>query len=199
MRNTANMQDVAALSPDYMGFIHYKDSPRYVGGEFGISKDFPSTIRRVGVFVNEQTEYMISQLNKNHMTHVQLHGTESPETCKSLKDAGFSVIKVFSVGANFDFSVTHPYEKQVDYLMFDTKGKLFGGNAEVFDWSILNAYHQQIPFFLSGGLNAENLKSLQLLRKMNIHAVDLNSGVEDLPGMKSVEKIERVVELLNQE
>jgi phosphoribosylanthranilate isomerase len=93
------------------------------------------------------------------------------------------------VDDDFDFHLTIPYKKFVNYFLFDTKGKYYGGNAQVFNWNILEAYDQEIPFFLSGGLNPDNIKDVAPLKDMNLHAVDVNSGVEKAPAKKDVDKI----------
>jgi phosphoribosylanthranilate isomerase len=197
MRDAANILDVASLSPDYLGFIFYPTSPRFVGNDFRLPTSIPPTINKVGVFVNESTQFILMKAKTVGFTFVQLHGNESPDQANALKDAGLKVIKVFSVDDGFNFDVTRPYQKSADYFLFDTKGKFYGGNAKTFDWKVLSRYSQEVPFFLSGGLNSENLTNLDTLRNMNLHALDLNSGVELSPGMKSKEKIKDVIKLTN--
>ncbi len=187
MRDAANIKAVAELRPDYMGFIFYEKSPRFVGKQFVI-RDLG--LNTVGVFVNESTQNI---LEKGVRT-VQLHGDESPFEVDELKENGLTIIKAFSIDDNFDFERTKKYN--ADYFLFDTKGKYYGGNAKVFNWDKLKEYDQKIPFFLSGGLNADNLKDLHKLKGMNLHAIDLNSGVEDAPGMKNIEKIKTVMSCL---
>lgn len=189
MRDASNMLEVGKLLPDYMGFIFYPPSPRYVGEDFQIPVGLNNAIHRVGVFVNEQVDRMIELSARHNLSHVQLHGDESVAVCEQLKQEGVGVIKVFRVDEAFDFSVTRPYKKVVDFFLFDTKGKHYGGNAQVFDWSILDQYDQVIPFFLSGGLTVENIQHVERLKNMNLHTLDLNSGVEDSPGVKNVLRI----------
>ncbi len=196
MRDASNMLEVGKLLPDYMGFIFYPPSPRYVGEDFQIPVGLNNAIHRVGVFVNEQVDRMIELRARHNLSHVQLHGDESVAVCEQLKQEGVGVIKVFRVDEAFDFSVTRPYKKVVDFFLFDTKGKHYGGNAQVFDWSILDQYDQEIPFFLSGGLTVENIQHVQRLKLMNLHALDLNSGVEDSPGAKNVLLIKEVIKKL---
>ena len=198
MRDETNISAVAALSPDYMGFIHYPPSPRYVGDAFRVPPGFPAGIEKVGVFVNEGTKTIVQTLQQNHIMSVQLHGDEPPRQCADLRSMGFNVIKVFSVGEGFDFARTRDYEDDVNYFLFDTKGKLYGGNAQQFDWEVLNDYDQRVPFFLSGGLNDDNLKSISRLEGMNLHAVDLNSGVEMSAGVKNVDMLRDLMNRLNQ-
>ena len=106
-----------------------------------------------------------------------------------LKQDGLDVIKVFSIDAQFDFLKTVPYKNMVDFFLFDTKSDGYGGTGKSFDWSLLNQYDQEIPFFLSGGLSILNIEQTKNIRKMNLHAFDFNSGVELSPGLKSVERI----------
>jgi phosphoribosylanthranilate isomerase len=187
MRDAANIQSVAELRPDYMGFIFYPGSPRYVGQTFSVSLD---SIRKVGVFVNESTEAIL----KKGFDIVQLHGNEKPAQTDELKDKGITVIKAFAIDDDFDFARTKDYK--ADYFLFDTKGKYHGGNAKTFNWNKLNEYDQRIPFFLSGGLSATNLKDLSLLKDMNLYAVDLNSGVEASPGVKDLFKAREAIKLV---
>lgn len=193
MRDLLNMESVAAaIMPDYMGFIFYDKSPRFVGQSFRMPELVPP-ILKVGVFVNEQPERILDLTKRYGLDYVQLHGDESPDYCKQLK-RGVRVIKAFSVNAEFDFEEVTAYKSHVDYFLFDTKGKQRGGNGIPFDWNLLSSYDQEIPFFLSGGLSAENSNQLKLVKGMNVHALDLNSGVEDSPGIKNIAKIS---ELLN--
>jgi len=113
-----------------------------------------------------------------------------------LGQLGLGIIKVFSVGDDFDFSITKPYKNVVDYFLFDTKGKHYGGNASTFNWDLLKQYDQEIPFFLSGGLTPENIEQVSKLEGMNVHALDVNSGVELSPGVKDVLKIKQLNEIL---
>jgi phosphoribosylanthranilate isomerase len=196
MRDPKNILEVTALQIEYMGFIFYKKSPRYVGEDFSIPSDFLATTKRVGVFVNEDVEIIQSKAVEHKLDFIQLHGAESVNDCAELKKTGLGVIKVFSVDDQFDFNKTIPYETVVDYFLFDTKGKFYGGNAATFDWSVLQKYNQHIPFFLSGGLNPENVSEIKNLKSMNLHAVDVNSGVETSPALKNISKIKSIQRLL---
>lgn len=192
MKDRENILEVAALGMDYMGFIFYAKSPRYVGAQFELPAGFPVEIKKVGVFVNEVVGRMLDLGKKVKLDYFQLHGHEPVEVCKRLREEGYGIIKVFSVDDDFDFSITEPYTAVADYFLFDTKGKYYGGNAQVFNWELLRKYGQQVPFFLSGGLNADNLAGLNVLGGMNIHALDVNSGVELSPGVKDLKKIKEL-------
>lgn len=193
MHDPDNIREVAGVLPDYLGFIFYPPSPRYVGENFTIPEDLPSSINRVGVFVNETAKHILDKTILHNLRYVQLHGNESVELCAEVRSTGIKVIKVFSVGEEFDFSVTTPYKDDVDYFMFDAKGLLFGGNAQPFNWKILESYDQDVPFFLSGGISPENVANISQLKNMNLHAIDINSGVEQQPGVKDVNKITKLV------
>jgi len=197
MREAENILEVGMLRPDYMGFIFYPPSPRYVGENFSIPEDLSKAIKRVGVFVNASRDDIMQQVRKYALTFIQLHGEEPVSLCAELQSEGMKVIKVFSIGEEFDFSGLEKYKPHVDYFLFDTKGKFYGGNSETFNWQVLEKYDQEIPFFLSGGLTPDNIQHTSRLQQMNLHALDINSGVEVMPGIKSVPKIEEVLKIVN--
>ena len=194
IRDVNNIMDVASLKPDYLGFIFYSKSPRFVGVDFVVPLDLPNEIKRVGVFVNESTDEIIAKAKSHRLDYIQLHGNETLEQTKELKQLDLGIIKVFAVGDDFDFEITKPYKKVVDYFLFDTKGKYYGGNASVFNWNLLKQYDQEIPFFLSGGLSPENIEEVSKLNSMNIHALDVNSGVEEGPGLKDIAKVKQLID-----
>lgn len=196
MREPDNILDVGELQPDFMGFIFYPQSPRYVPDDFRLPASLPSSIKRVGVFVNEKHEKILNTVNNHALNFVQLHGNESVECCKELKQAGVGVIKVFSMGDSFDFSTTNSYKDDVDFFLFDTIGKFYGGNASAFDWNLLEQYDQEIPFFLSGGISLENIKDISKLSGMNLYAVDVNSSLEINPGVKNIDKVKELLKNL---
>jgi phosphoribosylanthranilate isomerase len=196
MRDENNIMQVAALHPDYMGFIFFPKSPRFVGMDFKIPSSFPKDIKRVGVFVNESSNVMIDLHQRLKLDFLQLHGHESAEQVRDLHGKGIKVIKVFSVDDSFNFSTTIPYEKHVSFFLFDTKGKYYGGNAMAFNWEKLKEYNQKVPFFLSGGLNEENVKGIDALTGMNLYALDVNSGVEVSPALKDIDKIKAFDKIL---
>lgn len=195
MRDPANIEAVAALSPDYLGFIEHAPSPRYVGSDFSAEMYHVPGMSRVGVFVNETIEAVRKRAKVAGYNAIQLHGDESPEFAEALKDEGFEVIKVFRVGDAFRFSQTRPFAGKVDLFLFDAQGKHPGGNGIRFNWEILLQYDQKVPFFLSGGLQPDTLSDdLKNLDKMNLYGVDLNSGVERSPGLKDVHKVKAAID-----
>lgn len=197
MREAENIQAVAQLPVDFLGFIFYSQSPRFVGNHFVLPAHLPDSVRKVGVFVNERTEIILSHVQQYDLDFVQLHGNESVAQCEELFQLNVRVIKAFSVDDKFDFSTTVPFERFVNYFLFDTKGKNYGGNGVTFDWNVLRKYQQRIPFFLSGGLNESNVADISQLKDLNVFAIDLNSGVEVEPGKKSVDKIAAVISKIN--
>ena len=189
MRDEVNIAEVASLRPDYMGFIFYPNSKRYVGDNFIVPETLPSEIARVGVCVDEEKNVILQKAAVSQLRYVQLHGSETAEFCADLKANGFGVIKAFGVDIRFDFNDLAPYRHVVDFFLFDARGEMAGGNGITFDWSCLQRYDQKIPFFLSGGISPENIIDVRDLNNMNLHAIDINSGVEIKPGMKDPVRI----------
>ncbi len=192
MRDPDNILEVGMLRPAYMGFIFYRHSKRAVGSNFEIPADLSRSIKRVGVFVNEHADEVIYQARIHNLDYVQLHGDETPATCEAVRKSGIGVIKVLSIGEQADFNSLKAYKPLVNFFLFDTKSADYGGTGRLFDWNRLTDYDQEIPFFLSGGLAPDNLDGLNTLKGMNIHALDINSGVEISPGVKNVAAIERL-------
>ena len=195
MKYPDNMLEVGSLLPDYMGFIFWQKSARYFDGEM---PELPKSVRKTGVFVNESISVIEENVTKYNLQAVQLHGHESVEFCSELKTkfgTSIEIIKVFSADENFDFSVLKPYESVCDYFLFDTKGKLPGGNGTTFDWKILENYQSTKPFFLSGGIGMEELDAVKEILKTNlpIYAIDINSKFEIEPGLKNVQLCREVV------
>ena len=197
MKYQDNISEVATLQPDYLGFIFHEQSPRNF--ENTIPKIL-GTIKKVGVFVDEKVEFISRQIEKHQLSVIQLHGHESPEMCKLLKLTSAKVIKVFSIKDEFDFSVLTPYEEVCDFFLFDTKGKLPGGNGYSFDWTVLNNYPSTKPFFLSGGIGLDQIDKLSefLDSKASTYcyAVDVNSKFEIEPGLKNIEDLKRFKKIL---
>jgi phosphoribosylanthranilate isomerase len=173
-----------------MGFIFYAQSPRYVGTDFQMP-EIPYPIKKVGVFVNEKSQVIISKVEKYKLDSVQLHGQESEEFCKNLsKDV--QLIKAFGVDEDFDFSTIEKYSPFCDYFLFDTKTAGHGGSGSKFDWAILERYKGQKPFFLSGGIGLEDVAGIRHLTKSGhkMHAIDVNSKFEPAPGLKDIHKLQ---------
>jgi phosphoribosylanthranilate isomerase len=189
MKYPENIIAVATLLPDYMGFIFWEKSARFFDGEM---PNLPKTIKKVGVFVDASQEDILNKITKYDLQAIQLHGNESVEFCENLKRTVpnyIEIIKVFSILDTFDFKLLEPFEDLCDYFLFDTKGKLPGGNGTAFDWTVLRNYPSTKPFFLSGGIGAEEIDSVKEILKSNlpIYAIDVNSKFEIEPGLKNIQ------------
>ncbi len=194
MQNPENIRQVAALNPDYMGFIFYEKSKRYAEGKITpeLLAEIPQSIKKTGVFVNETVDRITETVTKYNLDAVQLHGEETPRQCAEVKALGVEVIKVFSVNDRFAFENTLLYESCSDYFLFDTKGKEYGGNGIPFDWELLKNNLSPKPYFLSGGLDLENIQHLDKVRPKP-YGIDVNSGFELEPGLKDVGKLKRLM------
>lgn len=197
MREAENIRQVEALGIDWMGFIFYPRSPRFVGealaGASAVGAVREPPVRRVGVFVNASLEEMMEVAQKYKLDYLQLHGKESADDCYALQKRGFSLIKAFSIATEEDLEKTNEYEGRVDYFLFDTKCEGYGGSGKQFDWSVLAAYKGSTPFLLSGGIRPESLESLRHFHHPRLTGLDLNSGFETAPGMKDVAKLKGFV------
>ncbi|WP_338731214.1 phosphoribosylanthranilate isomerase [Mangrovimonas cancribranchiae] len=192
-----NILEVAKLQPDYLGFIFYEKSPRYF--DKTIPK-LPKTIKKVGVFVNDNLDNIKTKIKTHDLQVVQLHGQESPEFCNKLNQTDIEIIKVFSIKDTFNFDKLKPYEPYVNFFLFDTKGKLPGGNGYVFNWDILKNYTATTPYFLSGGIGLDSIENLNSFFKTSAskqcHAVDVNSKFEIKPGLKNGKSLTEFKSLL---
>ncbi|MDG1529033.1 MAG: phosphoribosylanthranilate isomerase [Polaribacter sp.] len=192
MKYVENIQQVAELQPDYLGFIFYDKSKRNFDG---IIPELSQSIKKIGVFVNPIRDEVVSKVDKYNLQAVQLHGDESVEYIKGLKKhlPNAEIIKVFGIKDEFDFNILNPYLEVVDYFLFDTKGKERGGNGITFDWKMLENYPFSKPFFLSGGIGLDQVQEINKIRKTDlpIYALDINSQFEIEAGLKSVENIKK--------
>ena len=194
MRESENISELMTLKPDYIGFIFYAQSKRFVSDFPQIV--IPSSVKKVGVFVNETIEEIIEKANKHTLDFVQLHGDETLEYCEELSAKNIKIIKAFSVGENFDFSVTIPFEEYVSLFLFDTKGKNYGGNGVKFNWSILQNYTGKTHFLLSGGINKNDSEEIKKMKHSAFLGIDINSGFELEPGLKNIKEIKEFKNLL---
>ena len=192
MREPENLREIAIVKPDFIGLIFYPKSPRSISIEQAENlPQFPE-IRRVGVFVNEPVETILETAKRANLFAAQLHGDETREICAEIKrqDTNLQIIKVFSVGTGFNDEQMKLYEEACDYFLFDTKGKKRGGNGEVFNWQILHSFPIKKPFFLGGGIGAENVsEAIEACKNLPLFALDFNSRVEVSAGVKSPEKV----------
>ena len=217
MKYVENILQVAELQPDYLGFIFYEKSKRNFEG---IIPELSNSIKKTGVFVNEYKEIVISLVEEYRLDAIQLHGDESADYIIKLKKQlaenralfieenkqikkkknqhyisknEIEIIKVFGIKNEFNFDVLKPYLEVVDFFLFDTKGKERGGNGTKFDWSVLEKYPFEKPFFLSGGIGLEDVDNVLsfLRRQESKHCIglDVNSKFEIEPGLKNIEEL----------
>ena len=184
MRDAENICQVEALGIDMMGFIFYPKSSRYVSKH---PEYLPTKCKRVGVFVDEDVENIMKIADDYALDFIQLHGHESIEEVMKLQD--WNVIKAFNIATKEDLEKTAPYAGLVDYFLFDTKGPSAGGNGEKFDWSILDAYNDDTPFLLSGGIGPDDAERILNYHHPKCIGFDLNSRFEIEPGIKDIIKL----------
>lgn len=187
----------AGALADFLGFIFYPDSPRYIDpAKAGAIINWLEGPQKVGVFVNQPLDDVNSIAKQTGIDMVQLHGNESPDYCSLVEKP---VIKVFHItnekNAEQLKDEIKPYLDRVDYLLFDSKtDELWGGTGQTFDWSILNDIKKEKPFFLSGGLHPGNVD--EAVRAVQPTGIDLSSGLEDSPGLKDFDKVEQFFDVM---
>ncbi|MHA7058321.1 phosphoribosylanthranilate isomerase [Aquimarina sp. M1] len=211
MKYQENIEAVAALQPDYLGFIFYEKSPRNFDTWI---PQIPDSIIKTGVFVDALISFVLEKVKKYNFRAIQLHGNESAAYCKELKtrclpaldkrsnmkqNNQIEIIKVFSIKDQFDFDILKPYEGVVDYFLFDTKGKAKGGNGYAFDWNVLQNYHAATPFILSGGIGLQETEKIKeiLGTDLPLYAIDVNSKFEIEPGLKNIHDLKKFKERFN--
>ena len=189
-----NLEDArfaAGAMADYIGFIFYDKSERYIEpAKAGAIINWLGGLETVAVFVNSALDDVNRIVTETGVNLVQLHGKESPEYCRMIDKPVVKAIHIRSGVAGEELqSEIDSYEDVVEYYLFDTKvpGK-WGGSGEVFNWDIISELEVNKPFFLSGGLKSSNINSA--VASVNPYAVDLSSGVEKAPGLKDFDKIE---------
>ncbi|MDR1500073.1 MAG: phosphoribosylanthranilate isomerase [Tannerellaceae bacterium] len=192
MSDEENILEVAALDVDWIGFIFWKGSKRYVRPEDveRIRALIPrKTVKTVGVFVNAAKEDTMRTAARCRLDYIQLHGDEQPGLCRSLRSSGLSVIKAFRIADAGALAGVTAYKGAADYYLFDTPCEGYGGSGMTFDWQVLDSYNGQTPFLLSGGLNPGSVPALERFHHPRLAGIDLNSGFETAPGLKDVARL----------
>lgn len=187
MMHEENIKAVEQLGIDMMGFIFYAKSPRFVASK---PEYLPTQLKKVGVFVNAELQYIKDMILQFELNAIQLHGDESPEFCKEVSALDVEVIKAFLISTEADFESTNNYNEVCNYFLFDTKSDQKGGSGNQFDWQLLNNYQGKTPFLLSGGIAPDSALSLNLLEHPMLAGYDLNSKFEERPGYKSVNNLD---------
>ncbi len=197
MRESFNVNAMYNAGIRTLGFIFFDKSKRFFHHSIDSInlEELPKDINRVGVFVNENVENVIDIVSEYDLTHVQLHGEESPDYTKKVQKFA-KVIKAFRVDEDFDFKNTEAY-LHCDFLLFDAKGKEYGGNGIQYDWSILNKYTKEAPFILSGGIGPDDAEKINAINHPKLAGIDINSGFEIKPGLKNVNQIKSFINHLS--
>ena len=188
MRDAQNIRDVESLGVDWIGMIFWPKSKRYVAE---VPSYLPEHLKKVGVFVDATLEDILQHISDYQLDIIQLHGQESPDFAKALKP--HTIIKAFNIEKADDLLQTEKYEGIADYFLFDTKGKMVGGNGQKFDWSILTAYQGKTPFLLSGGIGPEDAESVRSFHHPRCIGIDLNSRFESEPGFKDINQLKTFI------
>ena len=189
------------LSVNFFGLIFYKNSPRNIKIKEAINLINYQKMKKtlpVGVFVNYDIFELLELIKITELKYIQLHGNEDDEYISKLKIyKDLKIIKAIGVESENDIIKAKNYNL-VDFFLFDYKSKkneLPGGNARSFNWSLLKGANIGKPWFISGGINKKNINDL--LENLNPYGIDISSGVEDLPGIKNINKIKEIVKLIN--
>jgi phosphoribosylanthranilate isomerase len=198
MRDAKNIEELSQLAVDYIGYIFYPESRRYVGEtpDETIFKIVPKSIKKVGVFVNAPLNEVLRVAETHKLDVVQLHGTEIADYCKAIKEKGIEVIKAFKAEPETLTCETVAYRFSCDYMLFDTPTPMHGGSGERFDWEILRLQKFSLPYFLSGGIGLDDVEKIKNLNLKGLFAVDINSKFETKPGFKDVKLISEFVKQL---
>ena len=193
------IQELISMNIDFLGFIFYEKSPRFVLNHLSLEEISEINHQgKVGVFVNESIEKIAEITEKAKLNFIQLHGDEDENFIKDLRKnvkKEVKLIKVFRVGETFNFQFSI-FNSLVDYFLFDTDSKAFGGTGKTFDWQILNEIEIPIPYYLSGGISLENIHQLSTINQQPL-ALDINSKFEIEPGNKNLEKIKKFTQIVN--
>jgi phosphoribosylanthranilate isomerase len=197
------LEKLDEIGIDYAGLIFYDQSLRCINKKLRAeevqAKEF--SLKKVGVFVNADEEYIMQQVEDFGLDMVQLHGDETPGFCKNISDY-IRVIKAFRITPNNEQNIDwmiKPYDEYCDYYLFDTNRKnAYGGTGEKFEWNILKENMINKPFFLSGGIGVKDIDKLKNFEHPFFYGVDVNSRVEMAPGVKDLEAVQQLVNELVQ-
>lgn len=190
MKDEDNIRMIEYLTPMLMGFIFYPKSPRYAGALAPEAvKGLPKFVRPVGVFVDASEEKIVETCCRYGIGIVQLHGSESPEVCRRLKERGFVVFKAVGMDSSIDWESLRGYEGNVDLFLFDTRCPSHGGSGKKFDWDLLEGYPLSVPYLLSGGISPEDTDAIIAAMRPGMAGIDINSGFETEPGVKDFQKL----------
>lgn len=195
MKYPDNIFEVANLKPDYMGFIFYSKSVRFVNKDEvkETIKEIPMDIAKVGVFVNHPFSEVIDICQRLELDFAQLHGKEPLDYTNEIKNKGIDIIKVFHMDNNFDWSQTKEFSSIADFFLFDTSSHQYGGSGQKFDWKLLTNYKDDTPFFLSGGIALDDIPIIKKLKHSQLWGIDINSRMESSPAFKNIDRVQTFI------
>lgn len=193
MREADNIRATEQLGVDWLGFIFWPNSSRYVAT---LPAYLPSAAKRVGVFVDASIEDVTNKASDYQLDIIQLHGHESREYVSEIRNRGLTVMKAISISNRDDIATSKVYEGIANYFLFDTKCKTVGGSGEHFDWSVLNAYDDSTPFLLSGGIGPDDVERVRNFCHPECIGIDLNSRFEISPALKDINKLKQFIQQL---
>ncbi len=186
--NPKNLRGVCDLKPDYIVFIFYDKSKRFVQNTNAVGKNGSCKAKRVGVFVNASASYIMQVVNKFELDIIQLHGDESSDFCQEMSEIR-PVFKAFQINSNFNYGILTHYKSACNKFLFDTASNMYGGSGKKFDWQLLDKYKLDIPFLLSGGIGPEDLPNIKVISHPMFSGIDLNSRFETTPGVKDIARL----------
>lgn len=187
MRDPENIAQVAALSPMLMGFIFYDKSPRNAAGlDPEVIRRLPDFIRPVAITVNRDFNGIMALCRQYGFKIVQLHGEESPELCRRLREEGLTVFKAIPVDSDIDWNSVAAYEGAADMFVFDTKSSSRGGTGRKFSWDILAGYPLSVPYLIGGGVGPDDIPAIIDAMRPGMAGIDINSRFETEPGLKDL-------------
>ena len=188
--------EISEMGVDALGFVLHKGSKRYIDPEKlqEIIKPLPPYLKTVGVFVNEDPENLIKIMRQTALDLAQLHGDEDEKYCAYLTKNAINWVKALRVKDKPNLKGLKQYNCSHFHLDAFSKG-VYGGSGETFDWELAKEISEKYKIILSGGLNENNIKDA--VKKLKPYAVDISSGVEIKPGIKSIEKIKTLLACLN--
>jgi phosphoribosylanthranilate isomerase len=195
MRESDNIKAIAKLKPDFMGFIFHPGSPRFADDllDRETLSSLPGDIRKTGVFVNSEFKEILSKVTKYSLNVAQLHGDESAELCRRLRNKGIQVIKVFRIHERTDFAKLSDFIDCTDYFLFDTMTAKHGGSGQKFDWNLIYKYDAGHPFLLSGGIGPMDADEIKGITNPYFKGIDINSRFELSPGLKDAERLRHFI------
>ncbi len=199
MTDPENVGDVVAAGPDFLGFIFFPGSKRYIGNYRlrDLFESVPASIVKTGVFVDDDRRNVIEKAKAFKLGMIQLHGSESPGYCSAIMEKGYKVVKSFGIAGKADFESLDKYTESCDYFLFDSKTDIYGGSGVSFRWDILSDYWHSKPFFLSGGIGPGDIDSIRALEYKSLFAVDINSRFEVSPGFKDAALVREFINSIN--